>query len=38
MDNVADDFYKALKELYQNPAGCFNQLKIAPSQPFVIFG
>lgn len=38
MDCVAKDFYAALKELYTNPAGCFNQLKISPSQPFVIFG
>ena len=38
MDCVANDFYNALKELYQNPAGCFNQLKISPEQPFIIFG
>lgn len=38
MQCVADDFYNALKELYQNPSGCFSQLKIKPEQPFVIFG
>jgi vitellogenic carboxypeptidase-like protein len=38
MGCVANDFYFALKELYLNPAGCFNQLKISPEQPFVIFG
>lgn len=32
MDCVAKDFYAALKELYQNPAGCFNLLKISASQ------
>jgi vitellogenic carboxypeptidase-like protein len=35
---VADDFYVALKELYTNPQGCFNQLNIKPDQKFVIFG
>ena len=24
--------------MYQNKAGCFNQLGIKPDQPFVIFG
>ena len=38
MDCVAADFYQALKELYLNPLGCFNQLKLKPDQPFVIFG
>jgi carboxypeptidase C (cathepsin A) len=38
MTCVADDFYAALKELYQNPSGCFNLLKFKPEHPFVIFG
>ena len=38
MDEVANDFYSALKELYQNSNGCFNKLGIKPSQNLVIFG
>lgn len=38
MEDVARDFYSALKELYTNPNGCFNRLKFAPDQPLVIFG
>ena len=38
MDDVAKDFYQALKELYQNSNGCFNKLGIKPSQDLVIFG
>jgi vitellogenic carboxypeptidase-like protein/serine carboxypeptidase 1 len=38
MDEVADDFWNALKELYTNSRGCFNELKISPSQDLLIFG
>lgn len=38
MDEVATDFYNALKELYQNSNGCFNKLGIKGSQDLVIFG
>jgi hypothetical protein len=38
MTDVANDFYNALKQLYQNSNGCFNKLKISPSQDLIIFG
>ena len=38
MSCVADDFYFALKELFENSAGCLNQLKFKPSHPLIIFG
>lgn len=38
MDDVANDFYAALKELYQNNNGCFKKLNISPSQDLIIFG
>ena len=38
MDEVAADFWVALQQLYQDPNGCFNQLKILPSQDLIIFG
>lgn len=38
MDEVATDFYAALKELYQNTNGCFNKLGIKGTQDLVIFG
>lgn len=38
MEEVATDFYAALKELYQNNNGCFKQLNISPSQDLIIFG
>jgi carboxypeptidase C (cathepsin A) len=38
MEEVADDFYAALRELYLNNNGCFNQLSIKPNQDLIIFG
>jgi len=38
MDEVAKDFYNALKELYQGNNGCFNKLGIKPDHHLVIFG
>jgi hypothetical protein len=38
MGEVANDFYAALKELYQNTNGCFKKLGFSPSQDLVIFG
>lgn len=38
MKDVANDFYAALKELYQNSEGCFNKLGISPNQDLIIFG
>eukprot|EP00919_Chromeraceae_sp_WS-2016_P021431 GHVR01050592.1.p1 GENE.GHVR01050592.1~~GHVR01050592.1.p1 ORF type:complete len:146 (+),score=3.61 GHVR01050592.1:4873-5310(+) len=38
MEEVANDFYYALKELYQNGNGCFNKMGILPSQNLIIFG
>ena len=38
MTEVADDFYVALKELYFNSKGCFNQLGITGDKPLFIFG
>jgi hypothetical protein len=33
MDEVAADFYTALKELYLNPNGCFNKIGITGNHP-----
>ena len=38
MSCVADDFYFALKQLFENPSGCLNQLKFKPNHQFIIFG
>lgn len=38
MDEVANDFYGALQQLYQHNNGCFNKLNIRPSQDLIIFG
>ena len=38
MDDVANDFYYALDQLYNNANGCFKRLSIQPSQDLVIFG
>lgn len=38
MDEVAADFYNALKELYTNQNGCFSQLGFKPDHHLVIFG
>jgi vitellogenic carboxypeptidase-like protein/serine carboxypeptidase 1 len=38
MYEVANDFYMALKELYQNSNGCFKQLNINGNQDLIIFG
>lgn len=38
MDEVANDFYGALQQLYQNTNGCFKKLNINPSQDLIIFG
>ncbi len=38
MDEVAKDFYAALKELYTSTNGCFNKLGIKPDHHLVIFG
>lgn len=38
MDDVATDFYEALRQLYQDSNGCFHKLNIQPSQKLVIFG
>ena len=38
MEDVANDFYFFLSELYKNPQGCFNQLKIGYDQNLIIFG
>ena len=38
MEEVADDFYHALKELYQNANGCFKKLNFQPSQDLIVFG
>lgn len=38
MDEVAADFYVALKELYQNPNGCFNKIGITGNHPLFVFG
>jgi carboxypeptidase C (cathepsin A) len=38
MEDVATDFYYALKELYQNQNGCLNKIGITPDLPLFIFG
>jgi len=38
MDEVATDFYNALKELYNNPNGCFNKIGITGDHPLFVFG
>ena len=38
MDQMAEDFYNALKELYQSSNGCFNKLGITGSSPLFVFG
>lgn len=38
MTEVANDFYAALKQLYQNSNGCFKKLGISPNQDLIIFG
>lgn len=38
MSDVANDFYYALKELYQNPKGCFNKVGITGAHPLFVFG
>jgi len=38
MEDVATDFWNALKELYQNNNGCFKRLNFSPSQDLIIFG
>lgn len=38
MDDVANDFYNALIELYNNPKGCFSILGITGNHPLFIFG
>jgi vitellogenic carboxypeptidase-like protein/serine carboxypeptidase 1 len=35
---LADDFYVALKELYNNPNGCFQKVNIRADSPLFIFG
>lgn len=37
-EELATDFYAALKELYQNTNGCFNKLGITGSSPLFVFG
>jgi carboxypeptidase C (cathepsin A) len=38
MSEVANDFYSALDQLYNNPNGCFKKLGILGSHPLFIFG
>lgn len=40
MDDVAEDFYTALDQLYNNEKGCFHSsnLNIKSSSPLFIFG
>jgi hypothetical protein len=38
MDEVAADFYYAMKELYFSSNGCFNKVGITGDKPFFIFG
>ena len=38
MTEMANDFYFALKELYQNGEGCFNKLGIKGDSKFFVFG
>lgn len=38
MTELANDFYDALKELYNNQNGCFQKLGIKGDSPLFIFG
>lgn len=38
MSQMADDFYAALKELYNNPNGCFQRINIRGDHPLFVFG
>lgn len=38
MTDVANDFWSALGELYNNPKGCFNKVNITGNLPLFIFG
>lgn len=38
MDDVANDFWNALNELYNSNNGCFKKLGITGSQDLIIFG
>lgn len=38
MEDVANDFYYALKELFFNQNGCFNKLGFGGDHPLIIFG
>lgn len=38
MEEVANDFWVALDNLYNNGNGCFKKLNISPSQDLIIFG
>jgi carboxypeptidase C (cathepsin A) len=38
MADVANDFWVALGNLYNNANGCFKKLNFAPSQDLIIFG
>ena len=38
MEEVANDFWNALDQLYNNNNGCFKKLGISPTQDFIIFG
>jgi vitellogenic carboxypeptidase-like protein/serine carboxypeptidase 1 len=36
--DLANDFYKALNELYNSPNGCFQKVNIRGEHPLFIFG
>jgi len=38
MNEMANDFYEGLKELYLNPVGCFKKIGINADNPLFIFG
>lgn len=38
MDDVADDFYYALTELYTNQNGCFKKIGFSYDHPLFLFG
>lgn len=38
MTDVANDFWVALNNLYNNANGCFKKLNFSPSQDLIIFG
>lgn len=38
MDDVANDFWNALDQLYNNKEGCFNRLGFKGTQDLLIFG